>query len=64
VSAGLVIAVVLVVLAGLAGAVAMIASVGGRKSLPFLCAPCEGLDPSAPCECAHGCGMANCGAYR
>ena len=62
-SAGLVIAVVLVVLAGLAGAVAIVASVGGRKARPFLCAPCEGLDAAAPCECLYGCGATSCQAY-
>jgi len=63
VSAGLVIAVVLVVLAGLASAVVIIASVGGRKARPFLCAPCEGLSPTAPCECLYGCGATSCQAY-
>jgi hypothetical protein len=60
--AGIIIAVACLI--AVAGGATVIVAVAARKAGPFLCRLCEGLDPQAPCLCEHGCGMANCGAYR
>lgn len=54
---------ILIVLVGVGG-VAIVTSVGARKAKPsFVCLLCDGIDPTARCECLYGCGALACQAY-